>query len=230
MKKIKFLIGDTRAHRTEMKKNLDSKSNTQIIILTSIPLVIHQMTATMDMPTGNLNRGARASEITAATAASTLISIPAATLTAINGLITIYNAAAPSARKSAFNKMMKALKALMGTIQTAADLNPDISEALIKSCGFGVKKVAIKQKGIFTVKNGAEVGSIVIKAQGGGPYTCHDWMFSLDDVHFTRMAPTVAAKTTMSGLVAGTWVYITHELVTKKGGQGVSQVIKLLIK
>ncbi len=201
-----------------------------IHILSLIPLVVHQAIATLDMPAGVTERGAKAKEISDAAAVSTYLTIPPAVITALNTLITAYNAAGPASRASAYNKMLKGLKSLMATFQTAADLNVDNAIALIKSAKFGVKTVAIRQKQKFSAKNGAESGVVDLTAQGGGAYTCHDWFHSNDGITFVRMAPTVAARTSMSGLTPEKYAYFTHELVTKKGGQGVSQIIRIIVK
>jgi hypothetical protein len=237
MKKIVILKNNRKNRRfateclfSKNVKFIKKTKNVEIILVSLIPTAVHQMIATLDMPTGKGQRSARATIISAAAGGSTFLTIPPATITALNNLITLYTNSTTAGRKSAYNKLSKALKALMATFQTAGDLNPDTAEALIKSGGFGVKKVAIKQKQIFGAKNGPDSGSILLVAQGGGNYSCHDWMISLDGIHFTRMAPTVAGNTKATGLTPLTWAWFTHELVTKKGGQGISQIIKIQVK
>lgn len=200
------------------------------LILTLNVVAVHAIIATLKMPNSISGRGKKAGEISAAAAVSTYLTIAPATITALNALISIYSKAATDARETAYRNLMNALKALMRTFQDAADLDVDTAEALIKSGGFGIKTIAIKQKGKFTATVGIDSGTVDLTAEGGGAYTCHDWMYSADGKVFVRMAPTVAANTQMTGLTPGQYAYFTHELVTKAGGQGVSQIIRIMVK
>jgi hypothetical protein len=121
------------------------------------------------------------------------------------------------------------LNAMMSLFQEAADQAPETAIAIIESGAFKVKKVAIPQKHIFEGHNNAVSGVIDLTAQGGGPRSCHDWMYSSDGIIFVRMQPTVNAETHKSGLTPATYAWFTHELVTKNGPQGISQVIKILV-
>lgn len=225
-------MNNTKRNRGLMKKSWSTKTkvNNKYIILALNIKAVHAIIATMDMPDGVLARAKRAKTISDAAAKSDFVTTPPAIITTLNGLITFYSNASIDERETAYRKLLAALKALMATFQTAADNDIDKAEAIITSGEFGIKKIVTKQKSIFKAENGIDSGTIDLTAEGGGPHTCHDWMYSADGKVFVRMAPTVAANTQMKGLTPGEYAYFTHELVTKKGGQGVSQIIKILVK
>jgi hypothetical protein len=121
------------------------------------------------------------------------------------------------------------MKSLMRMFQSAADADPENAIAIILSGAFRVKEVAIPQKHEFKVENSAVSGTVNLSAEGGGPQSCHDWMYSADNVVFDRMPPTVLAETHKDGLPVGQYAYFTHEIVTNEGQQGISQVIRIMV-
>jgi hypothetical protein len=125
--------------------------------------------------------------------------------------------------------LLNALNAMMRLFQEAADADPENAIAIIESGAFKVKKVAIPQKHDFDATNNPVSGVIDLVAPGGGPRTCHDWMYSPDGTVFERMPPTVGAETHKSGLTPGQNAFFTHELITKDGPQGISQIIKIIV-
>ena len=229
MKNKVYLYGNNRKNRRIKERNILAGSKKTYIIMVLNVQVVHTIKATLDMPDGILKRIKRAKDISEASAHSTYVTIDTAIITALNNLIVNYENAISSERETAYRKLLAALKSLMATFQTAADLDVDNAEAIVMSGKFGVKKVALKQKGKFTVVNGIDPGTVDLTAQGGGAYSCHDWLFSETGDTFERMPPTVAAKTQKTGLASGKYAYFIHELVTKKGGQGVSQIIKIMV-
>lgn len=229
MKKI-IIVANTKRNRNEAKKcaNPNSKRST-IIIVMAMPLAIHKIIAVLAMPSGITERGDRAKVVTDACAASTYVSVLPATITAVRLTITNYNAATTSSRTAKYRLMVNALNSMMRMFQDAADADAENSQAIVESGAFKVHQVAIPQKHKFDVVNGAVLGTVDLTAQGGGTYTCHDWMYSPDGITFTRMTPTVAAHTHKDGLEVGKFAYFTHELITKDGPQGISQIMKVMV-
>ncbi len=229
MKKVIYLR-NTKANRTLAEKHNAKKKVGYYIILLALPLPIHRVIAVLEMPAGNADRGVRAKDISVAAAVSTYVAVPPATITALNLLIANYNGATPATRTNLYRLLLNGLNSLMRTFQTAADADSANAIAIIESGAFRVKNVAIRQKQEFEVSNGLMSGEVDLIAAGGKSHTCHDWMYSADGTIFTRMAPTVNAETHKTGLTPGTYAYFTHELVTKDGGQGVSQIVKIIVK
>jgi hypothetical protein len=98
---------------------------------------------------------------------------------------------------------------------SAANADPENAETIILSGAFKVKKITLNQKHEFELHNGILSGTIHLNAPGGGNHTCHDWEYSADGVHFTKMTPTIAAETDMEGLTPGEYAYFRHRLITK---------------
>ncbi|MEP7168124.1 MAG: hypothetical protein ABI855_02015 [Bacteroidota bacterium] len=229
MKKTIYIFDSRRNRQLARKYARSKKFRGTTIILLALPLVIHKVTAVLNMPKGNADRGERAEAISEACATSTYVTVPPATISAIDISITTYKDATPATRVNDYRIMLNGLNALMRMFQDAADSAPDTAIAIIESGGFKVKKVAIPQKHEFEASNNAVSGVVDLTAPGGSPRSCHDWMYSRDEIVFERMQPTIGAETHKSGLTPGTYAYFTHELITKDGPQGISQIIKILV-
>jgi hypothetical protein len=195
-----------------------------------MPVIIHQITAVLNMPDEYLEQIDRSQKIIAACTGNPYVTVPVATLTAAGTALTDFKSAPVSSRTSALRTLRNALKAIMSLFQVAADAAPANAETIILSGNFKVKIIALNQKQTFVVENGINPGMIHLEGEAGPPHTCHDWNYSPDGINFTRMPPTVAAHTDKIGLTPGQYAYFTHELVTKDGGQGVSQIEKIMVK
>jgi hypothetical protein len=229
MKKIIYLE-NTRKNKSLMYKSWNSKMSTEYIILSLVPMPIHQITAVLDVPNGYLQKGEKSGEIIAACTDNPWVTVDPAFLATCAEDLKAYNNSVGSARDSAWKVLHKDLKKLMRLFQEAADSKPADAITIVESAKFRVKKVHIHQIQKFEASNGIDSGVIDLIAQGGGTYTCHDWWYSSDGVVFVRMQPTVAAKTQMRGLKPLTLAYFMHELIGKKGGEGMSEIIKIQVK
>lgn len=230
MKKV-IIVFSKKEYKRQVKKHKASKKQDSVrIILLAMPLPIHTVTATLDMPTGNAARGDRTKEVTDACAVSPLVIVDPAVITAVRATITDYGNATPSTRVNLYRLMHNGLKGLMGLFQAAANADPANAIAIIQSGKFGVKQVAIQQKHVFNAENNPVSGRIDLTAPGGPKRCCHDWKYSADGVNFVRMQPTLDAHTFKDGLTPRTFAYFTHELITKDGPQGISQIIKIEVK
>ena len=119
----------------------------------------------------------------------------------------------------------------MFPFQVAANKDPANAKVIIQSGNFHVKTITPRQKGDFILTNGTVSGTVVLAGPGAGhDDACHDWMYSADGITFEHMAPTIQARTTKTGLTPGQWAYFTHEIVSRDGGQGVSQIEKIMVK
>ena len=196
-----------------------------------MPVTIHQITAVLDMPDDYLAQGKHAGDIITASKGSTYVTVPPANLSAADKALTAFSNADTSAeRTAALRPLRQALQAIMFYFQSAANADPANAISIVESGGFKVKKIVPRQKGDFTLSNGLNSGTVDLNAEGAGPHTCHNWMYSADGNTFTRLLPTVNAHTHMDGLTLGQYAYFTHEIINKDGGQGVSGVEKIMVK
>jgi hypothetical protein len=197
----------------------------------SLSVIIRQIIAALDMPDDYLEVGQRAAKIIAACTGNTYVTVPPATLTAAsNALANFQSATSSAAREAAYRPLIQALQAIMFLFQVAANADPENAKVIIESGAFKVKTINPRQKGDFVASNGLNSGTIDLAAPGAGQHSCHDWMYSADGITFAHMAPTVQAHTQMTGLTPGQYAYFTHEAVNKDGGQGVSQIEKIMVK
>ena len=196
-----------------------------------MPVIIHQITAVLNMPDEYLAQGKRAADIITASKASTSVTVPKPNLDAADkALTTFQNAATPAARTAALRPLRQALQGIMFFFQSAANDDPANGIVIVESGGFKVKQIVPRQKGDFTISNGVNSGTVDLDAEGSEQRSCHDWRYSADGKTFTHLPPTVNAHTHVDGLTPGQYAYFTHEIVTKDGGQGVSQVESIMVK
>ena len=231
MKKRIIILDDTEKNRKLMHRRKEPGSSTPYFILSLIPTAIHAITAVLDVPIGYLAKGEKAGEVVNAWTDNKWLPVDALLQKQYLDDIDIYNAATTTAaRNSAWKNVHDDLKALMRLVQTTADKKPADAVEIIESFKLRVKKVALHQITKFAATNGTEAGVIDLVAPGGANYTCHDWGFSADGITFVRMQPTVAAHAQIKGLKPDSYVYFQHELINKKGGTGISEVIKIRVK
>ena len=229
----KFIVlKNTKKNRGLMMRSFkNQKQSTKYIILSLIPTAIHAITAVLDIPNGYLAKGEKAGIVVNAWTDNKWVPVDPALQKKYLDNIDIYNSATTTAeRNSAWKNVHDDLKALMRLVQTAADKLPANAVEIVESFKLRVKKATIHHIQAFAATNGTDAGVIDLVAPGGGSYTCHDWLYSADGIIFMRMQPTVAANTSMKGLKPNTYAYFQHELITKKGGTGMSEIIKILVK
>jgi len=131
-------------------------------------------------------------------------------------------------KKAALVTLMQQLR---GYIQTTADADPENSAAIIKSSGLPVKKVPVHKPRVFSVKPAAVSGSVEMVAASAARRASYLWGYSTDGGKtWIEVGPTLQAKTTVSGLPAGTTVQFRYRGVTKTGAADWSQPISLLVK
>ncbi len=196
-----------------------------------MPVTIHQVTAVLDMPDEHLAQAEHAGKVISASKGSTYVTVPPSNLTAADEALTSFQkAATPAARNAALRPLRQALQGIMFYFQQAANTDPANAVSIVESGGFKVKNFVPRQKGDFEVSNGINSGTVNLEAAGAGSYACHDWRYSADGKNFVHLAPTMSAHTHVDGLTPGQYAYFTHEVVTKEGGQGVSQVESIMVK
>ena len=194
-------------------------------------VIIHQVTAILDMPDEYLAQVKHADNIITTSQTSTYVTVPAANIEAANkALSNFQKASTAAAREAALRPLRQALQGIMFFFQSAANADPANGIVIVESGGFKVKKIVPRQKGDFELSNGINSGTVNLDAEGAGPHTCHDWRYSADGTTFVHLPPTINAHTQVTGLAPGQYAYFTHEVVNKDGGQGVSQIERIMVQ
>jgi hypothetical protein len=162
--------------------------------------------------------------LVALTAAITdLQSAETATLNRTKGSVVTRNE-----KKTALVALLQQLK---GTIQTAADANIENGASIISSAGVEVKKTVVRSPRVFAAKPAAVTGSAKLVAASAGHRASYEWEYSTDGGKTWVTAPvTLQAKTTISGLTAGTTVQFRYRPVTKTGEGNWTQPVSLLVQ
>ena len=187
--KTKFYLSEARANNSLANQmRTAKKQEAALMVLFAMPLAIHTITAVLGMPGGLNGRVDRAKEIIDAAAVSTWVSVPVGTITDLNNKKTAYKNSTKSNRASTYRDLLTALKNLMATFQTAANLDPANAIAIIESGKFKVKQVHIPQIHEFGGDNGVASGSVKLTAPGGPTNASHlhIWRHSTDGINFTR--------------------------------------------
>jgi hypothetical protein len=132
-----------------------------------MPVIIHQITAVLNMPDEYLEQIDRSQKIIAASTGNPYVTVPVATLTAASTALADFQSAPVSSRSSALRTLRNALKAIMSLFQVAADAAPANAETIILSGNFKVKIIALNQKQTFVVENGINPGMIHLEGEAG---------------------------------------------------------------
>jgi hypothetical protein len=161
----------------------------------------------------------------------------AAVATAIAALQTAESAAlartkgAVTARNDRKAELQSLLQQLKGYVQATADADADNSAAIIQSAGFTVKKTAVRAPRVFNAEQGAVSGTVKLITRSAGARASYDWEYSLDGGKTWLLLPsTLQAKTSVTGLAAGTTVLFRYRSVIKTGVADWSQPVALLVK
>jgi hypothetical protein len=131
------------------------------------------------------------------------------------------------------NAKLAIVKADLGVmrtyVQSIADANPSNAEAMIESAGMKLKTVTLRDKAALAVKPGDVSGAVLLEAKSAGDRAAYDWQYSTDQKTWTALPQTLQAKTSSSGLTAGTLYYFRVQALTRTGEQDWSQIVSLLV-
>jgi hypothetical protein len=114
-------------------------------------------------------------------------------------------------------------------VQSIADGNPSDAAAIIESAGMKVRTVTLHDKPELSVKLGDVSGSVLLVAKAAADRAAYDWQYSTDQKTWTAAPQTLKAKTSISGLTAGTIYYFRVQSLIKTGEQNWSQVVYVLV-
>jgi hypothetical protein len=123
------------------------------------------------------------------------------------------------------------LETLRTYVQGIADAAlPTNAEAIIESAGMTVRKVTLHNKAALAVKQGSVSGTVDLEAKAAAKRAAYGWQYSTDQKTWTSLPPTLQAKTSVSGLTAGTTYYFRAQALTASGEGDWGQVVSFLVK
>jgi hypothetical protein len=137
-----------------------------------------------------------------------------------------------AARNAALAALLDvALHATTANIQQLADANPEQAQALITSVGMAVRKAPVRTKAPFAAAPGPVSGSVHLAVRAAGKRASYEWEWSSNGGStWVTAAPTLQAKTTITGLPVATTCQFRFRSVTKAGASDWSQVITIVVK
>jgi hypothetical protein len=147
-----------------------------------------------------------------------------ATATRTKGTVPVRNAARLA--------LAQALGALRAYVQTVADAAlPEDAASIVASAGMTAKKAPTRNKVPFAAKAGALSGSVKLAVKSAGRRAGYEWQYSTDGGKtWVEAAPSLQAKTTISGLPVGSTLAFRFRAVVKSGPEDWSQPINVVIK
>ena len=163
---------------------------------------------------------------------------PLATVAAsIDALISAENQAATkvkgaaTARNVAKNALTLQLKHLGGYVQSVADGDVENSATIIESARISIRKVPARPDRSFNAAQGPTTGTARLVARSASGRAAYEWEYSLDaGKTWVAAPPTLQARTTVTGLPAGTSVQFRYRSVVKTGAADWSTPVTLLVK
>jgi hypothetical protein len=140
-------------------------------------------------------------------------------------------AGAVTARNDRRATLVGLLQELRGYVQKTADADPENSAAIIQSAGMDVKKTPVHKPRVFAATQGAVSGTVKLVTASAGHRASYDWESSTDGGKtWVPLTSTLQAKTSVTGLAAGTTALFRYRAVTKTGVADWSQPVALLVK
>ncbi|HEX8796006.1 MAG TPA: hypothetical protein VF765_33885 [Polyangiaceae bacterium] len=123
------------------------------------------------------------------------------------------------------------LRQLQGYVQKTADADPENGAAIIQSAGLLVRKAAVRKPRVFEAKPGAVSGSVDVIAGVAARRASYEWQYSTDGGKtWIEAAPSLKAKTTITGLPVASSVQPRVRPVTKAGPGDWAQPIVVVVK
>jgi hypothetical protein len=157
------------------------------------------------------------------TAIDELQAAETAALTRAKGAATVRNE-----KRTALVQLLVQLKAY---IQVQADASVENGASIIESAGVGVRKAVTRRARVFAAKAGAVSGSVKLVTVAVSHRASYEWEYSTDGGKtWTTAPPTLQAKTSMSGLQAGSTVQFRYRSVTKTGATDWSAAVSLMVQ
>ena len=141
------------------------------------------------------------------------------------------NKGAIAARNDKKEALVKLLQELRGYIQKTADADPENGAAIVQSSGLPARKTVVHKARVFDARPGAISGSVEVLAPVAARRASYEWQFSTDGGKtWIESAPSMRARTTISGLAVASMVQLRYRSVTKAGPSDWSQPVTIVVK
>jgi hypothetical protein len=138
---------------------------------------------------------------------------------------------AASTRNEKRAVLVSLLQQLRMYVQSIADANPENGLSIVESAGMALKKPAVRKPRVFAALPGATSGTVKIVAPSAGHRASYEWQYSLDGGKtWVDIAPTLQAKTSLSGLTSGTPLEFRYRWVLKTGASDWSVPVTVTVK
>jgi hypothetical protein len=122
------------------------------------------------------------------------------------------------------------LELLRGYVQSIADATPENAISIIESSGFALRKTTVRAPRVFAAKATALSGSVKLTAPVAGRRAAYRWQYSTDGGKtWVDASETLQAKTTVTGLPAGTTVQFRYRSVIKGGASDWSAPLSMVV-
>lgn len=122
------------------------------------------------------------------------------------------------------------LHALRAYVQTLCDADPANATSIAEAAKMSTRKPTKRTQNDVNVKAGPSSGSLEVTARLTTARASHEWEYSTDGGKtYVSTPPTLQGKTTISGLVPGSTVFVRHRAVTKTGPDDWSQPVSLTV-
>ena len=136
-----------------------------------------------------------------------------------------------AARNTARAALLVQLRAAKAFVQHTADASPEKAVEAITSAGLLTRKPTTRSKAAFAVKQGPTTGTVRLVARSAGVRASYEWQWSSDGGKTWVLLPsTLQARTTLSGVAAGTNGVFHFRAVTKTGEGDWSQPTSFIVK
>ena len=201
----------------------------------------HRVSAVLKLPTSVPALISVAKAIIAAMTGNASFPAPEPTLAAVGQALNELEAAeaaalarakgAATARNQKRTALVAVLELLKAYVQKMADLNFETAATVIQSAAMVVRKVPVRTKRVFTAKQGTVSGSVTLITASAARRASYDWEYSSDGgVTWQLLPSTLQAKTSLTGLKAGSSYSFRYRAIVKAGAQDWSPPISFLVK
>jgi hypothetical protein len=116
--------------------------------------------------------------------------------------------------------LLAKLELLKDYVQQLVDADQPNAVTIISAASMRVRKVPTRAKKVFAATPGAVQGSVKLSTPSAGTRVSYDWQVSADaGKTWTLLPTTLQARTTVTGLPVGSYVF-RFRVVTAKAGAG----------
>ena len=135
-------------------------------------------------------------------------------------------------RNAAKKALVQQMQLLRANVQSTADADPDNALAIIESAGMSVRRPTVRKPRVFAATPAATSGTVKLVTASAGPRSSYEWQYSTDGAKtWIALPPSIQAKTTIPGMVAGITLQFRYRAITPKtGAEDWSAPVSLLVQ